>query len=168
MKRFCIMLLLISILFCFTACTPSEKQIDWSLNGTWIQNGQATQNTVAFTITGAIPIKADPGGPAQSLSLSTSWPEGFTYANQNETPFSCNAFPSKDTEASAIFVMFGSAYNKETKLPTPMVIYLCPEKEYVVVQWRDNTDLYLAASTDANADTDAILAHFHGLIITDQ
>lgn len=176
MRRFFIVLLLISILFCLASCTGgetpnestgkilSEKQIDWALHGTLTQNGDATLDTVTFTLNGTIPNEPDLSGSVQISSLSITLPEAFNYVSQEGQPVSCYAYISENSEASTILVIHGSSYNKEATLPVAMTIYLCPEKEYVVVQWSDNQDLYLVASTDPNAEPSAILAHFQGFI----
>lgn len=160
--RILLSLLLSLVLFVpLTGCSAKLQEINWELHGVWIsENGQVGE-PVHFSISGKIPAEDVPEGEPLETEFSFTWPENFPYMTKETN--SCVAYPYTASKNSPLRRIMCScfAYVPSSDLTIVETFALCPDKEWVIINWNDQEDVYLVASTDPNTDPTEILEFYN-------
>ena len=140
---------------------PSEilKSFDWDLHGVWITADGMTGEELDFTASGTVTVRLEEKW--DHVKIQYGFPEAFNYlCNFNNDP---DYYDVSGLRAVYDVDYFGATCFSYDRVEDELITQryaLDLVKEYFVIQWSSDPNLYLVASTDPDVDPSSIMEHF--------
>ena len=167
MKKMIALILIFIVLLSVTGCQYSTRRIDWQLHGTWIYDDFSTEAGASFGLKGTIKdyenVAKDGTDQKQKdeLDLKFIFPKDFRY-----DVYSSDVGPLYSYEPKLDYFCATSYGDIPEDLGSmaPVFFAVCPEKQYVIIYWKDDTGRFLVASVDPQVEPQEIYNYFEGFM----
>lgn len=159
-------ILLIVLMLAATAlcgCSPrrsNQAEINWDLYGVWVSKDGTVGDKVDLSLSGTLDTSQKSGADIQIAEFSIQWPEGFRYGDIISQEHSVLTHSNESGDGAAYYQCSGASYDSLTNKSVPETFFLFLTEQFVVFEWYGQSGTYLVASTDPNADAQALLAYF--------
>lgn len=163
-------LVLISIpVYSFLIRPNLDNQVDWVMHGVVVNtNGEVNQKTEyqigQFTFSASVQDHEDKTATLNTRIVATDKFRYFFNSSNNPTDHTEHLSTNRKYFDHPYYVYSEFQYDTVGNTSIRADIAIDFEKEYMIINWHDDQDLYLVASTDPNTDPQEILAHFEGFI----
>ena len=133
------------------------SNINWTMQGYLVTADGQVQEELEFSAKGTILDYEGEGERFDRIKLAFRFPDSFRYASDE----SAVEYLSDDTvrDFYSYFVSSGFSYDKSDNKSVALAFALDADKEYLIMQWDDDSDLYLVAAVDQTQPTQ-LLEHF--------
>lgn len=141
----------------------NTSNIDWTMQGYLVTADGQVQEELEISLTGKIRDYDSEDEANDELQLAFHFPDSFRYSNHD----SAQKYLSDNTIQNFYHyhLCHGFGYDKRKKESVPLSFALDSEKEYLIMQWSDDSGLYLVAAVDQTQPTQ-LLGHFKDFLKT--
>lgn len=154
-----VVILIVTAIVC-AACTEQVEgettAIDWNMHGAWLSADGTVSQTVDAAVNGII-VENEDGN--DDLNISFTFSDDFHYLLDKPEPYFMS-MNRKYNDLPHLMIAYSFGYNKQLKDSPRCVFALSMEEECFIILYEDAPGYYLVASTDPNADPQALLDYF--------